>query len=37
VDATENWWGCAAGAGAPGCSAPRGPNVLVNPSLTKPF
>ncbi|MGE5736864.1 MAG: nitrous oxide reductase family maturation protein NosD [Acidobacteriota bacterium] len=37
VDATENWWGCAAGAGAPGCSAPRGPNVIVNPSLTKPF
>jgi hypothetical protein len=37
VDATENWWGCAAGAGAPGCSAPRGPNVLVDPSLTKPF
>jgi hypothetical protein len=37
VDATENWWGCSAGPGSPGCSAVSGSNVLVQPWLTKPF
>jgi len=37
VDATENWWGCFAGPGTPGCSTVSGSNVLVQPWLTKPF
>ena len=37
VNATENWWGCFRGPGAPGCSSVSGPNVLFTPWLTKPF
>lgn len=37
VDATENWWGCAGGPGASGCSSASGANLLVAPWLTKPF
>jgi hypothetical protein len=37
ADATENWWGCVRGPGAPGCSTVSGPNVLFQPWLTRPF
>ena len=37
VDAVQNWWGCAAGPGAGGCSSVSGSKVLVTPWLTKPF
>jgi hypothetical protein len=37
VDATENWWGCVRGPGAPGCSTVSGPNVLFQPWLTRFF
>jgi parallel beta-helix repeat protein len=37
ADATENWWGCWRGPGAPGCSAISGSNVLFHPWLTRPF
>lgn len=37
ADATENWWGCAAGPGAAGCSSVSGTKVLVQPWLTQPF
>jgi parallel beta-helix repeat protein len=37
ASATENWWGCAAGPGASGCSAITGSNIIVKPWLTKPF
>jgi hypothetical protein len=33
VDATENFWGCNAGPGAPGCSTAYGPNVRFTPWL----
>ncbi len=36
ADATLNWWGCAGGPEAPGCSTVNG-SVLFTPWLTKPF
>jgi hypothetical protein len=36
VDATENWWGCAAGPGTTGCTTVSGANVVSSPFLTKP-
>ena len=38
VNATENWWHCAAGPGAkPHCATVTGANVAVSPWLTFPF
>jgi parallel beta-helix repeat protein len=37
VDATENWWGCPGGPGAPGCSTVAGAGVLFTPWLRTPF
>ncbi len=36
VNATQNWWGCAKGPGAPGCTSVSGSNVVSTPFLTKP-
>ena len=37
VDATENWWGCPAGPGRPGCSTITGSGgVLFQPWLSRP-
>ena len=36
VDATNNWWGCAGGPGASGCSSVSGSNVTVFPWLSSP-
>lgn len=37
MDATENWWGCSAGPGRPGCSTITGSGaVLFQPWLTRP-
>ncbi|MFZ3236929.1 MAG: hypothetical protein WA184_16370, partial [Stellaceae bacterium] len=36
VDATQNWWGCAGGPGARGCSTVSGANVTTTPFLTQP-
>lgn len=36
VDATNNWWGCANGPNAPGCSSVTGSNVQVSPWLSSP-
>jgi hypothetical protein len=36
VDATNNWWGCAKGPNAPGCSSVTGSNVQVSPWLSSP-
>lgn len=36
IDATENWWGCANGPGAKGCSAVSGANVATTPFLARP-
>ena len=37
VDATENWWKCSGGPGAPGCASIAGTGVVFAPWLTKPF
>lgn len=37
VGAAENWWGCAGGPGAPGCSMVSGSDVIFTPWLTSPF
>ena len=36
VNATSNWWGCAHGPNAPGCSSVAGPNVQDTPFLSSP-
>lgn len=36
VNATENWWGCAAGPGSGGCSSAGGTRVVSSPSLSNP-
>jgi parallel beta-helix repeat protein len=36
VDATQNWWGCAKGPGAAGCTSVSGANVTTTPFLTRP-
>ena len=36
VIATENWWGCSGGPGAPGCTSVSGSNIVSTPFLTKP-
>jgi len=36
VNATVNWWGCAKGPGAPGCTSVFGPNIVSTPFLTSP-
>lgn len=36
ADATNNWWGCAKGPNAPGCSSVTGSNVQVSPWLSTP-
>lgn len=35
VDATQNWWGCPRGPGAPGCLT-KSDNVTANSWLSKP-
>jgi len=37
IDATENWWKCPKGPGAPGCATVSGPNVQFTPWLTSPY
>ena len=37
VDATQNWWKCAGGPGAGGCSGVSGMDIVTAPWLTKPF
>jgi parallel beta-helix repeat protein len=36
VSAVENWWGCAKGPGAQGCTSVSGSNVVSTPFLTSP-
>jgi parallel beta-helix repeat protein len=36
VDATQNWWGCPRGPGAPGCSTVQGGNIVFSPWLQRP-
>jgi hypothetical protein len=36
VNAVENWWGCAKGPGAQGCTSVSGSNVVSTPFLTSP-
>jgi len=37
IDATENFWGCAAGPGGKGCTTDSGGSISVNPWLKRPF
>jgi hypothetical protein len=37
IDATDNWWGCLAGPGGPGCSSVEGSGVDWNPWLDHPL
>jgi parallel beta-helix repeat protein len=37
INATDNWWHCAAGPGAKGCTTVMGPGVMFTPWLTSPF
>jgi len=37
ISATANWWGCAKGPGANGCSTVIGNGVTTNPWLTQPI
>ena len=37
VNATENWWKCSKGPGAPGCGTVAGTGVQSAPWLTQPF
>ncbi len=36
IDATENYWGCPAGPGGPGCTTASGSNIDFTPWLGKP-
>jgi hypothetical protein len=36
IDATENYWGCAGGPGASGCSTTSGANITFAPWLKQP-
>ena len=36
IDATENYWGCPAGPGEPGCTTIIAPRILWTPWLQKP-
>jgi hypothetical protein len=36
LDVTENYWGCAAGPGAPGCTTFDAARILFTPWLQKP-
>jgi len=36
IDATENYWGCSAGPGGPGCTTFNAPRILYTPWLKKP-
>jgi Right handed beta helix region len=36
-DATENWWGCAAGPGSKGCAQVTGSHVTTAPALREPI
>jgi hypothetical protein len=37
VDATQNWWSCVGGPGAPGCAIVMGTNVATFSWLAVPF
>lgn len=37
VDASQNWWGCPGGMGAPGCAGATGSNVVAPSGLPMPF
>jgi len=36
LDASDNWWGCAKGPGANGCSSVSGPGITSSPWLASP-
>ena len=37
IDATQNYWGCPAGPGGPGCSTVSGSDIRVAPWLRNPI